>query len=118
MARSLLPDPLKRRHLLAGDLDAARACAIAEAYQEEDRHIEAIAFFAKAEDEAGLEKLRELAIERGDVFLLREVSTALRATIDEGTWMRTAEAAAAAGFAAYAEEARRQGDLLADRRNG
>ena len=118
MARSLVPDPLKRRHLLAGDLDAARASAIAEAYQAEERHIESIAFFAKAEDEAGLLKLRDLATSQGDVFLLREVSTALGVAIDEGTWMRTADAAAAAGLAAYAEEARRQGDLLAERTNG
>ena len=118
MARSLVPDPLKRRHLLAEKLDAARARAIAEAYQAEDRHLESIAFFAKAEDAAGLEKLRDLAIEQGDVFLLREVSTALGAAIDEETWKRTADAAAAAGLAAYAEEARRQGDLLADRKNG
>ena len=113
MARSILPDPLKRRHLLAGELDAAKARAIAEAYQNDERHVEAIAFWSKADDEAGLQAIRDLAIERGDVFLLREVSTALRATIDAGTWKRTAEAAAAAGLEAYAEEARRQG-LLAD----
>lgn len=112
MARSLLPDPMKRRHVLAGDLDAARACAIAEAYIAEDRLIEAVAFFAKAEDEAGLNSLRDAAVERGDVFLLREVSTVLRSGIDAPTWKRTAEAAAAAGLDAYAEEARRQAELL------
>ncbi len=115
MARSLIPDPLTRRHLLAGALDAARANAIAEAYLAAERHGEAVAFFQKVENEDGLARLRDHAIAEGDLFLLREASTASRKPIDAETWTRLADAAQATGKESYAEEARRQAARLADR---
>ena len=39
-----IPDPLKRRHLVEGDLDPAKALALAEAYLAEGRSQEAVAF--------------------------------------------------------------------------
>jgi uncharacterized phosphosugar-binding protein len=115
MARSLIPDPLERRHLLAGALDATRGTEIAEAYLAAERPVEAVAFFEKAENEAGLERLREQAIAEGDVFLLREASTASRLAIDSATWAKLAAAAEASGKESYAEEAKRQASRLADR---
>jgi hypothetical protein len=43
MPRRAIPDPLKRRHLVESALDPARALAIAEAYLEEGRRLEAAA---------------------------------------------------------------------------
>ena len=112
MARSILPDPLNRRHILAGELDAERGRAIAEAYLEEGQAVDAVAFFAKAGDEEGLNGLCQRAVEEGDVFLLREASLGMRRDIDAATWTRLADAAAAGGKDLYAAEARRQAARL------
>lgn len=115
MARSVLPDPLTRRHLLAGDLDATRARAIADAYLEAERTVEAVAFVEKAGDDDGLKELFEHAVDQGDAFLLRESGVALGKRIDAATWTRLAESAEASGKELYAEEARRQASRLVDR---
>ena len=44
MARTGIPDPLERRHLVEKDLPAAQALAIANAYLEKDRCLEALDF--------------------------------------------------------------------------
>jgi len=77
MAKKKLPDPLRRRHLVEQPLDPSRALQIAEAYLEDDRAIEAVAFLLKAEARERLAALREQAVRDGDAFLLREISTAL-----------------------------------------
>ncbi len=107
-----LPDPLSRRHLVESPLDPAKARALADLYLEQGRSVEAVAFLRKAEATEGLEALRAEAVETGDVFLLREVSTALGSDIDARTWATVAESAAAAGREAYADEARRQAAAL------
>ncbi len=115
MARPILPDPLKRRHVLAGELDAARGRAIAEAYLDEGRTLEAVAFFEKIGDQEALNALCERAVEEGDVFLLREASAAMKREIDAATWTRLADSAAAGGKNGYAGEARRQAARLEER---
>ncbi len=115
MARQILPDPLKRRHVLAGELDATRGRAIAEAYLDEGRTLEAVAFFEKIGAQDALNVLCERAVEEGDVFLLREASAAMKREIDAAMWARVADAAAAGGKDQYAEEARRQGARLEER---
>ncbi len=108
MPSSLLPDPLKRRHLLAGELSPEKATELAQAYLAEARGVEAIAFFAKAGNTDGLHALCEGAVASGDVFLLREASTALREPIAAEAWSRIGDAAERAGLLEYAAEARRQ----------
>jgi len=108
VARNSIPDPLKRRHLVEGDLDPARALALAEAYLAEHRTAEAIAFLEKAEARDRLAELRDRAVEEGDLFLLRATASALGEPVPAETWLRLAEAAVAAGKALYAQEARRQ----------
>ena len=115
MARPILPDPLKRRHVLAGEVDAERGRAIAQAYLEEGRSVEAVAFLEKVGDAEGLNALGERAVEEGDVFLLREASLALCRDIDALTWRRLADSAAAGGKDLYAEEARRQAARLEEK---
>ncbi len=107
MAKSKIPEPLARRHLLEGDLDAARAQAIADAYLEQDREIEAIEFLAKANAREALGRLQAAAVERGDVFLMKSASAALGEEPSVERWKELAEAAIAAGRERDAETARR-----------
>jgi hypothetical protein len=48
MADAKIPGPLERRHLLEKELPPAQALAIAEAYLEQDRCVEAVDFLALA----------------------------------------------------------------------
>jgi hypothetical protein len=107
MAKSTIPNPLERRLLIERDLDAKAAGAIAQAYLDEGRKIEAIDFLAKANDEAGLRAIGESAVADGDPFLLQSVARLTGDDPDRATWERCADAAQAAGKARYASTARR-----------
>jgi len=107
LATAKLPDPLSRRHLLEGQLDAAKARGIGEAYLEARREVEAIDFLARGNATEALETLRAAALERGDVFLMRAVVGALGDDPGSATWTQVAEAAERGGRARDAETARR-----------
>ena len=49
MARSKIPNPLTRRHLIEKKMSEAQTLQLAEAYLAEGRSIEALDFLAKAE---------------------------------------------------------------------
>jgi len=107
LAQTKLPDPLARRHLLEGNLDSGKALALAELYLEQGREIEAIEFFGKAGARDALVALQEVAIERGDVFLMKSASTALDEEPSVERWQSLADAAVAAGRSHDADAARR-----------
>ena len=113
MAKKDLPDPLSRRHLLEGDLDPAKAFALAEAYLAADREIEAVDFLAvahagsHAEAADRLVALRVIALEQGDVFLMRAASAALGEEPSTEKWRALADAASRAGRERDAETAMR-----------
>lgn len=111
MARSKIPGPLERRHLLEKDLDAAQAQKIADAYLEEGRAPEAIAFLEKAEAGEALETLAAEAVASGDAFLLRAACGALGNEPTSEQWQQLAQQAEAAGKEIYAGEARRHAEL-------
>ncbi len=106
MAKTKLPDPLMRRHLIERELAPAQAIKYAEAYLEEGRGIEAVDFFAKAEAVEPLEELRREAVRSGDVFLLRAIAAAIGVFPDRDEWHEVARGADAAGKERYATEAR------------
>jgi hypothetical protein len=108
MARSKLPDPLARRHLVERELTERQALATAEAYLEAGRTLEAVDFLVKAGADERLEALRAEAVETGDFFLMRALARAVGEAPDRATWLALAEAAEAAGKARYAQDARRQ----------
>jgi hypothetical protein len=112
MAKPAIPDPLKRRHWLEGELAPERALAVAEAYLVDGRLPEALSFLAKAGATERLEAVLAEAVAGGDVFLVREVSGLLRREVDASTWRAVAEGAAAAGKEHYAQEARRLADAV------
>ena len=108
MARSNIPNPLERRHLLERDLPAAQALALAESYLELERPLEAVAFLVLAEADEKLAELVELAVEAGDAFLLKSLADVRRVQVDADAWSRLASAAEAAGKETYEALARRQ----------
>ena len=108
MAKSRIPDPIQRRHWLERPLDPVRARAVADAYLEQGRHAEAVAFLEKADATDALEKLAAEATARGDAFLLKQVCSALGREPSSEEWGATASAAEAAGLLRYASTARRQ----------
>jgi hypothetical protein len=110
VARSRIPSPLDRRHLLERQLDSGRALAVAEDYLAEGRAVEAIAFLAKAGASERLEALAQEAVEAGDFFLLRAVCAAVGRDASGDEWRRLGERAEAAGKLRYAQLARRQTD--------
>jgi len=110
VARSKIPGALERRHLVEKALPAAQALAIAEAYLEQGRSVEAVDFLRIADAGEKLAELRRSAIERGDVFLLRSVAAAERRDPTHDDWRRVAEAADRHGLERYATEARRQAE--------
>ncbi|MDJ0865616.1 MAG: hypothetical protein QNK03_05860 [Myxococcota bacterium] len=108
MARSVLPNPLERRHVVERELSAEQALRIAEAYLAEGRGWEAIVFLLKAGASDRLETLRDEAERGGDFFLFRELTRALEDDPPSERWRAVSEAAAAAGKERYAEAAARQ----------
>jgi hypothetical protein len=114
MAKSTIPNPLERRHLIEKDLSDAQALQTAEVYLAASRPVEAVDFLAKAHAREQLAELRSRAIEAGDVFLLRAVARAMEEPPARAEWKAIADAAAAAGKDRYAVEARRQVDWADD----
>jgi hypothetical protein len=110
MAKTKIPGPLERRHLIERDLSVAQSQRIADAYLEEGREIEAIDFLRKAQAKEALGELRRQALARGDAFLLRSVTVALDCEPERDEWRTVAEAASSTGRDRYATEARRQAD--------
>jgi hypothetical protein len=108
MAKTKIPDPLHRRELLARELAAPRALAVAEAYLEEGRVVDAIDFLRKAQAGERLAELRRQAIESGDAFLLRAAASAQKEPPEMEEWQALEAAAEAAGKELYAAGARRQ----------
>jgi hypothetical protein len=108
VAKSKIPDPLARRHMVERELAPAQSLRLAEAYLAQGRSLEATDFLRRAEARDRLAALREEAIAAGDSFLLRVVATALGEPPDRTSWSKLAEAADAAGKQRYAADARRQ----------
>lgn len=107
MAKTKLPDPLSRRHLLEGQLDPVKAKSLAEAYLGVGRELDAIDFLARAGDRETLAALQEAAIERGDVFLMKAASRGLDEEPSAERWQAMAKAASAGGRQHDAESALR-----------
>jgi hypothetical protein len=110
LARSKIPNPIERRHLIEKDLSAAQALAIAEAYLEQGRTLEALEFLRVAEAGDRLAELRREAIEAGDAFTLRAIGAAMEQAPRRDDWEALASAASRAGKERYAAEARRQAE--------
>jgi hypothetical protein len=114
MPRSVIPNPLDRRHLIERELAPAAALKVAEAYLAEERVWEAIAFLVKAGARERLLELAEAASQAGDAFLVRELCRAAGQEPTPEGWSETAAAARAAGKDRFAAQAQRLADRKAD----
>jgi len=114
VAKSKIPNPQARRHLIEREIPAERASGIADAYLADEREIEAVDFLAKAGADERLAELRTSAIAAGDLFLVRAVAQAMEEPLERDEWHSLAAAAAAAGKDRYATEAGRQAERVED----
>jgi hypothetical protein len=105
VAKTKLPDPLAKRHLLEANLEAGKARALGDAYLALGREIEAIDFLQQAGAVDALTALETAAIERGDVFLMRKVAQALGRDPSSERWRALALSASRAGRLRDAESA-------------
>jgi len=110
MARSPIPNPLERRHLVERALSPEQARRIADGYLAEGRTVEAVDFLVKAEAEEALAELRARAVSEGDAFLLRATARARGEMPRREEWEALAEVAERVGKDRYAAEARRQAE--------
>ncbi len=116
MARSELPDPLTKRDLLHSDkpVDCQK---YADMFFEKQRYNDAIDFYAKDELKEGLRKVKQVAIEEGDYFLLRRLRGILPEEVTEADWQQlagNAESKGKANFARWADEERGKRDAPGD----
>jgi hypothetical protein len=107
LAKIPIPLPLERRHLIEKDIPAAQAVAIAQAYLDDDRVSEAIAFLVKGEATDELDALAKQFADAGDAFLVKQLLDASGRELDSTGWLAVAASAEAAGKEFYAEMARR-----------
>lgn len=108
MARTGIPNPLERRHLVERELPNDQAEAIADAYLAEERTEEAVVFLAKAGAQDRLRELWSAAAADGNVFPLREIARLLDSEPSAALWEQVALAARSSGKLVYAEAALRQ----------
>ena len=107
MAKKMIPDPLKRRHLIEQDLDESQCLAIADAYEADERVFESLQFLVKAGADDRIEALADEAVGAGDAFLLKQVADAQRSDPGPERWAQLAAVADECGLERYAEMARR-----------
>ena len=106
MAKSKLPGPLERRHLIESEHTPAQALRYAQAYLEEGRDCDAVDFLVRAQADEELKALRGRAVEVGDTFLLRTILRATGTSASREEWASLAEAAEQAGKQRFAQDAR------------
>jgi hypothetical protein len=107
MAKSKIPGPLERRHLIERELSNAQALAVAEAYLEDERVLEAVDFLAKADAQDRLDEVAQSAVASGDLFLLQAVHRARGDEPSPEELEQLGAAAESAGRESYAASARR-----------
>jgi hypothetical protein len=66
-------------------------------YFKQDRPVDALDFFEKAQDLEGIRKIREWSLEEGDPFLLQQTSKLLKEPVPEDSWRKVIEKAQADG---------------------
>jgi hypothetical protein len=107
MAKPSIPDPLNRRHLIEREMEPDKSIALADAYLEDGRILEAVIFLLKAGADDRLEALSDQAVSEGDAFLLKYIADGLQRDPGAERWHALAENAVGQGKARYAEMAKR-----------
>lgn len=66
-------------------------------YLKQERPVDALDFFERAQDLEGIRKIREWSLEEGDPFLLQQTSKLLKEPVSGESWRKVMEKAQAAG---------------------
>ena len=107
-----LPGPLEKREILFSEkLDPQEKAQWGRRYLQAGKLMDALDFFLEAKSRPDLEKMRSLAIEEGDAFILRSIQRALPELVTEEHWQALGARAAALGKQAFAEQAARSGEV-------
>ena len=89
---------LKKRDLLHNpNIRGEEFAQYGWAYLKQDRPVDALDFFEKAQDLEGIRRIREWSLEQGDHFLLQQTSKLLKEPVPEDSWRKVGEKAQAAG---------------------
>jgi hypothetical protein len=105
-----LPRPLARRDVLySSETPAAQLTELGDGYSGCGLFFDAVEFYARAHDRAGLGKIHDIAIRQGDAFLLRRVQETMPNLVTALDWKTLGDAAKALGKETYVARAERGG---------
>ena len=89
---------LKKRDLLHDQgISGDELVQYGREYLKQDRPVDALDFFEKAQDLEGIRQIREWGIGKGDPFLLQQTTRLLKEPAPEGSWRKIGEKALADG---------------------
>jgi len=95
---------LKRREFLHSEKTSPETLSAAgRALLAAERYSDALDFFEKARDTDGIQKIKRIALQRGDTFLLARLDRFDRTLVTKEEWEAAAKTAAAEGKASMAE---------------
>jgi hypothetical protein len=100
---SKLPDPLKRRDILYGQNTPAEVLREhGDLYLREGRPNDAVEFFGQACYKEGLRRIRQMAMEEGDLFLFSRAAEFLQEEVPPEDWRKLAKKALEKGKLLFA----------------
>ena len=85
MSKTELPDPLTKREMLHSD-KPVDSKEFGDKFFEAGRYNDAIDFYAKGELKDGLLKVKRVALEEGDFFLLKRLKRLIPDEVSEEDW--------------------------------
>ena len=89
---------LKKRNLLHNpNISSDELAQYGWEYLKQDRPVDALDFFEKAQNLEGIRRIREWSLEQGDPFLLQQTGKLLKEPAPEDSWRKIGEKALAAG---------------------
>jgi hypothetical protein len=89
-----LPDPLKRRDILYGkNIPAEILREYGDLYLHEGKPNDAVEFFGQACYKEGLQRIRQMAIEEGDLFLFSRATEFLQEEVSPDDWRKVGKRA-------------------------
>ena len=101
-----MPTALERRSLLYGKESVkADHRALGDRYFEAGRIADALEFYGKVQDQAGIEKVRRFAVENGDAFLLAQIERLTGRALDPEFWREAGRNAENKGRLNFARQA-------------
>jgi hypothetical protein len=91
---SKLPDPLKRRDVLYGKNTPSEVLReYGDLYLNEGKPNDAVEFFGQAGYQEGLQRIRQMAIEEGDLFLFSRAAEFLQEEVSPEEWSKVGKKA-------------------------